>query len=498
MKKWATTELGRSSLIVLAVTLFGCEGLDAPHEPERAPVHTADAALERSDEALAVSQALPRCGNGVLNGAELCDGDTVACVDLATSYSGGSATCRADCRGYDVSTCARQPARVEYVKPALRDARWSDAMCSKAGEFFFTVLLTGSDRWHISLEGGGYCSPGDINPCYARPDTLTTDLENIGNVTFSPADGERVRARGSIEHPASFADANVVTLHYCSNDLWSGTRTSPLALPAGPQGSATMPFRFNGRVNVAAAIDTLQQRYGLDDANPNTAVFFFGSSAGGHGVLNNADQLARRLPKTTRGGRLHGLAVAAQLPSTWGTVSASVPGNWSLKEGGQHTGLFVEDVVEDLVTGWQSRYSPTCEAAHPSEPWQCAFAATHHPYLTDRAPAGLGLPIALAQNLTDPFYQNMHGIVSPQAGGFAPGGALASQAWAALHAQELASLRWVYAPRHELGQHGIPLNRPPVDPNVPTLGALMDAFVLGGRRPADFHLVDFGRLQPKP
>ncbi|MDQ3035802.1 MAG: pectinacetylesterase family protein [Myxococcota bacterium] len=434
------------------------------------------------------------CGDSARDGDELCDGDERECATLARSYSGGTATCRSDCRGYDVSACTRDAMGLEYVKPALRDARWADAMCSESGEFFFTVLLTGASTWHISLEGGGYCSPGDINPCHARPDTLTQDAEERGGDIVHVTDGERVDARRSIAHPARFAGANVVRLQYCSNDLWSGTRTTPLEIPAGATGTATMPYVFSGRINVAATIEALQQRFGLDDSDPDTAVFFMGSSAGGHGVLNNADQLARLLPSTTARGRLHGLAVAGHLPSSWGAASAAVPGDWSLVAGRAHSGLFVEDVAGDLIAAWQSRFSPTCEAAHPTEIWRCGFAATQHPFLTDAAPAGLGLAIAMAQNLTDPFYQGMHGLIRPSPRSFFPGGAEASAAWASAMAAELAPLRWIYAPRHELDHHGIPLDAQPVDRAIPTLGALMDAFVETAR-PDDFRYVDFGRLE---
>ena len=46
------------------------------------------------------------CGNTIKEGPEACDGDTKNCVDIdATKYSGGKAKCLADCTAYDTATC---------------------------------------------------------------------------------------------------------------------------------------------------------------------------------------------------------------------------------------------------------------------------------------------------------------------------------------------------------------------------------------------------------
>ena len=46
------------------------------------------------------------CGNTVKEGPEVCDGGTKNCVEIdADQYSGGKAKCLADCSGYDTATC---------------------------------------------------------------------------------------------------------------------------------------------------------------------------------------------------------------------------------------------------------------------------------------------------------------------------------------------------------------------------------------------------------
>lgn len=50
----------------------------------------------------------PACGNGIIEGTEVCDKDTKNCVDIdSTRYLSGTGTCKADCTGYDVTKCVR-------------------------------------------------------------------------------------------------------------------------------------------------------------------------------------------------------------------------------------------------------------------------------------------------------------------------------------------------------------------------------------------------------
>ncbi|MEO1172804.1 MAG: hypothetical protein AAFX94_12265, partial [Myxococcota bacterium] len=45
-----------------------------------------------------------QCGNGVIEGNEVCDGGSQSCSALGAA--GGVASCKADCSGYDVSSCS--------------------------------------------------------------------------------------------------------------------------------------------------------------------------------------------------------------------------------------------------------------------------------------------------------------------------------------------------------------------------------------------------------
>ncbi len=52
----------------------------------------------------------PVCGNGIVEGDEVCDSDTVSCWKVGHFYPETTATCLEDCSGYDKSRCvARDP-----------------------------------------------------------------------------------------------------------------------------------------------------------------------------------------------------------------------------------------------------------------------------------------------------------------------------------------------------------------------------------------------------
>ena len=428
----------------------------------------------------------------------LCAPGSVPCTDLAASYVGGTATCRSDCRSFDVSGCALAATPVgETVKPALRDPRWSGALCSRSGEYRFTVVLTGSPRWILSVEGGGLCGPTPFSPCFARNDRLVRDVEDRDGALVRSVDRELRAAAlpAPTEVPALFQDANFVRMEYCSNDVWSGTRVLPVGMPAAEAGGAPLPFTFTGRLNFAATLEILQQRFGLDDADPEQQVFFSGVSAGGGGLLNNADLVVAALPQRLAAGKLHALSVASVLTSGWASADAQADGDWSLWDtvAGVHLGEYLDTHLAAYTDAWQARFNPRCEAAHPDAPGRCLFARVAVPFIVD--PAGLDLPLIIAQNRSDPLFQRFHGITTASGGAFAfaPGGAQASAAWSEHMTAELAGIPWLYAPSHELGFHGISLRALPEDAGVPRLRAVVSAFVTEAD-PAPFAWV-FGRFE---
>lgn len=475
-----------------AFLLVACSGevssSGAPTSPEDAGASTPPGAPDGGAGA--------SCGNGAREPGELCDGDAAPCETLSALYSpGASARCRSDCRGYDVATCAATSGRLEVVQPALREpALWGAAQCNREGAFPLVVQRGASTkRWVIRLEGGGACSPAGGAACYLRARSLTSPIYE-GDTLVTDRTTQEGITLGNV--PADFADASYAQLVYCSSDAWTGTQATDTPIPADATGAKTMPWRFAGRHNVRAALEVLAQRYGLDDGDPDTRIFFQGTSAGGHGVLHNVDQVVASFPRTAGRKNVWALANAASYFPGWRGGDETVPGDWSaLDVSGAHSGAYWEDGLPSVLASWSANLgAPGCLAAHPTDPHVCFFAAELQPYLVEPAPKGLGVPVALATNLEDPSPQNDFGIVVPKGKvAFAPGGDVASKAWGDVHARSLAKARWVFAPRTPLGPHGLGFKLRGA--GTPSLQLLMDAFVTKAE-PDAFAFVDVALVAP--
>ncbi|MBQ3368948.1 hypothetical protein IJG44_08600, partial [bacterium] len=46
------------------------------------------------------------CGNGIVEGDEVCDGTPINCEDLDSNYVSGTATCNSTCDGYNTNNCS--------------------------------------------------------------------------------------------------------------------------------------------------------------------------------------------------------------------------------------------------------------------------------------------------------------------------------------------------------------------------------------------------------
>ncbi|MBM4398311.1 MAG: hypothetical protein FJ087_21805, partial [Deltaproteobacteria bacterium] len=343
----------------------------------------------------------PACGNGEVEIGEACDGGAGRpCADLGAAWASGDASCRADCAGYDTSGClpAGPPGRYEVVKPAERDpARFADARCNDGSPFAFRVRPspTGSRDWSISLRGGGFCDDAAV-PCLRTPD-LMSSVKLPDRTLFVPDDGETggVVDRSQAANPDLF-DANHVFAWYCSSDFWAGTGTEPRAFGNNPDSA----WHFSGRLNVAAMIDTLAERYGLTD-DPGTRVLFSGTSSGAFGVAGNADLLADLLPGAAADGRIRLLIDAGWLVHDWDEPDMRV----------MLAATSDADVMRRAWSEFHYRFSPPCERAmldFGGHPGDCVFGYRFLPALAAPPPRGLGLPVMLQQSLMDHTFAAYH------------------------------------------------------------------------------------------
>lgn len=149
----------------------------------------------------------------------------------------------------------------------------------------------GARRWHVYLEGGGSCE--NAAECAQRwrstPALMTSRDVADGDVIREPYRG--IKSADPLENPDLY-DANLVQIHYCSSDQWSGD--APAA--AGAPIDEMEHWHFRGRAIVAAVLEDLAAQ-GLASARE---VLLSGSSAGGMGVASLADDVRARLPPSLR------------------------------------------------------------------------------------------------------------------------------------------------------------------------------------------------------
>ena len=286
----------------------------------------------------------------------------------------------------------------EVVKPAERDKhRWGLARCNDGTPFSFLVQLSTSGRsnkWVIFLMGGGFCDDNAIK-CAERSRSLTSSLA-FDDRKFIPMKRSGIFSRDPIKNP-SFYDANQVFAHYCSSDVWSGNTTERRPTTGSPGG-----WYFSGRVNVRSMIEVLIEEYGLNDNDPGLRVLFAGSSAGGAGVLVNADTLTDLLPKTAQAGRLKLLNDGGMVPDFDDPEYRPGKANSPFR-----------DVLKIDYDFWGSALNTKCEEAQKKtnkQPAECFYAPVVIPFIVNPEPEGLGVPLMVQYSSIDRWALKQHGI----------------------------------------------------------------------------------------
>ena len=356
--------------------------------------------------------AIPlHCGDHAVDPDEVCDGDARACADLGASFGGGTAPCRADCRGWDPAGCTLANAgRFEAVKPAERDPKWGIARCNDGTPFSFVVRLASpaTDRWVIYLEGGVYCDD-DSFACASRDPYLTSTLpfadRALGPVPFTGLFGTNPAAN------PDFAQANQVVAHYCSSDFWAGETTDRRPSSGGS-------WYFSGHAAVDAMIEVLAERYGLDDERAGLRVLFGGGSAGAFGGHFNASRVIRALPATASAGRLM-LLVDAGWMTDWDDPAHRL-GSATTRD---------RDVWSRARTFWGATFDPACEAAN-AEPVDCFFGPGWYPHVS------AALPTLVQQCSIDQSFTMVHNLQPTDP---------AAQTWHSQVAASLAPVRWLFS-----------------------------------------------------
>lgn len=170
------------------------------------------------------------------------------------------------------------------------------AQCNDGTAAYFVLrpgFGDGARRWHIYLEGGGSCGNGAT--CAERweegRELMSSARVRDGAQITTRLEG--IKSTDPGENP-DFYDATFVQVNYCSSDQWSGD-VAATAAPDAPL-SDIKRWHFRGRAITAAVLAELDE-LGLGSA---TEVLLSGSSAGGLGVANQADDLRALLPASLR------------------------------------------------------------------------------------------------------------------------------------------------------------------------------------------------------
>lgn len=256
-----------------------------------------------------------------------------------------------------------------------------DAVCndgSPATYFYRQGSGSGSGIWTIYLEGGGFCN--DIPSCQARWKSTehfmtSTQLPEILNDTAMSPDVNHwgINSGNETANP-HFYNANQVYLWYCSSDLHAGDVAAS---------NETGGYHFRGKV----IVQTLIQHLLTVQSPPLTQakyILLTGFSAGGMGVLNNADFVGSMLSKAVPDA-----TYKAYADSGWLLDIPTYGQSWSSRL-----------QMQTLYKNFNAQFDASCVAAlEPvGQAYRCTFGDTVNAFITT--------PLFIAQYQFDMPFMN--------------------------------------------------------------------------------------------
>jgi O-palmitoleoyl-L-serine hydrolase len=250
----------------------------------------------------------------------------------------------------------------------LNDA---DALCNDGspGAFYARYNNSASSNWIIHLQGGFWA--WDLATLRSRSPELTSS-NSYASQSPSWLATSGLFSQDAKDNPV-FHDYNVAYVMYCSSDAWSGTASNVTL-------SDSSVWRFHGKQIIRSVLVELANRYSLLAADK---VLFSGCSAGGQGVVNEAD-FARRVLFDELGAP----------PST--VFKAFADAGWiqalePINEGS--TPILTQ--FRDGIELWRGVPNEQCVAANPSMPELC--------YITQYAYAHIATPLFVQSEQYDQF-----------------------------------------------------------------------------------------------
>ena len=144
--------------------------------------------------------------------------------------------------------------------------------------FYFIPSSTGSTKWTVSIEGGGWCY--DEVRCYER------SKSRLGSSKYFP----KTAGCGCMnaDENGLLTDCNCLFLPYGDGASFSGYRAKPWPVP----GHENETLYFRGIKNLDATIEWAFAHAGLGNA---TEFVLTGGSAGGLSTFLHSDRVAKRV-----------------------------------------------------------------------------------------------------------------------------------------------------------------------------------------------------------
>ncbi|CAN0283626.1 unnamed protein product [Lampetra planeri] len=212
----------------------------------------------------------------------------------------------------------------------------------------------GSKRWLIFLEGGWCCFSKES--CDARYSTMR---RLMGSADWPQSrTGQGILSSSPEENP-HWWNANSVYVPYCSSDVWSGTSTK-----TGKDG-----YAFMGALILQQVIRDLIPK-GVDQAK---LLMLAGTSAGGTGVLLNADRVAEQLEALGSPAQMRGLADSGWFIDNKQFRPADCLDSYS---------CLPTDAIKKGMKYWSGIVPDRCrQLFRRGDEWQCFFGYKVYPTL---------------------------------------------------------------------------------------------------------------------
>lgn len=193
--------------------------------------------------------------------------------------------CNRDSRINLYTSLKRFPKPLEFERIILNDAHSQKALCldGTPAVYYLRKARDQDKRWMLFFPGGAWCSSKES--CFARSQTYLGSSKFYPSMLGKPAG---ILSSNRSNNPY-FYDLNVLYLQYCDGSSFMGDLEKPLVY-------RNRYLYSRGFTILNAFLDEIIPKY-LSKARD---VVIVGISAGGLGVMANADLISSRIPKAIK------------------------------------------------------------------------------------------------------------------------------------------------------------------------------------------------------